>query len=55
MTSRGMMHREGGWPKDVDPTDAEHILRFRKKVEKDEEFLRVVKGLGEVCSIVVSS
>ena len=28
---------EGGWPKEVDPTEVEHVLRFRKKVEKDEE------------------
>ena len=29
-------HEEGGWPKDVDYTEAEHTIRFRKKVEKDE-------------------
>ena len=34
---RGFAHVEGGWPKEVDPTEVEHVLRFRKKVEKDEE------------------
>ncbi len=46
--SKGILHKEGGWPKDVDSNDAEHILRYRKKVEKDEEYIRVVKLLGEV-------
>ena len=32
-----MSHTEGGWPKDVDCTEAEHVIRFRRKIEKDEE------------------
>ena len=39
------MHTEGGWPKDVDSSDVEHKLRYRKKVEKDEEYMRLVKNL----------
>ena len=42
------MHTEGGWPKDVDPTDVEHTIRYRKKIEKDEEYIRAVKVLGDV-------
>eukprot|EP00158_Paraphelidium_tribonemae_P004535 Partr_v1_DN26809_c0_g1_i1_m40168 putative Dynein, axonemal, intermediate chain 2 len=45
VASVGVLHREGGWPKDVDSTDVEHKLRYRKKVEKDEEYIRVVKSL----------
>jgi len=30
-TSRGMQHTEGGWPKEVDPTEAEHVIRYRRK------------------------
>ncbi|KAJ3305876.1 Dynein intermediate chain 2, axonemal, partial [Gonapodya sp. JEL0774] len=29
--SHGILHLQGGWPKDVDPTDVEHTIRFRKK------------------------
>lgn len=44
----GIQHSEGGWPKDVDPSDIEQTMRFRKKVEKDENYVRVVKALAEV-------
>ena len=27
-----MNHVEGGWPKEVDYTEAEHVIRYRKKV-----------------------
>jgi hypothetical protein len=48
LSNRGVLHTEGGWPKDVDPNDVEHTIRYRKKVEKDEEYIRTVKGLGDV-------
>jgi dynein intermediate chain 2 len=44
----GMNHREGGWPKDVDPNEVEQTMRYRKKVEKDDHFLNSVAALGEV-------
>lgn len=34
--NRGMMHKEGGWPKDVAPTNPESVMRFKKKIEKSE-------------------
>lgn len=37
--SRGMLHLEGGWPKDIDPNEPDHLNMFRKKVERDENFL----------------
>ena len=46
--NRGILHQEGGWPKDVDPNDVEHTLRYRKKFEKDEDYAKVIKGLSEV-------
>eukprot|EP00947_MAST-08B_sp_MAST-8B-sp1_P000862 g862.t1 len=46
--SSGMIHREGGWPKDVDPDEPSDVNRFRKKVEKDEDFRTTVKCLGPV-------
>jgi dynein intermediate chain 2 len=41
-----MSHTEGGWPKDVDCTEAEHVIRFRRKVEKDEDYIRSIVSLG---------
>lgn len=41
-----MRHAEGGWPKDVDPGEQADVTRFRKKVEKDEDFKAAVKHLG---------
>jgi len=43
----GMSHMEGGWPKDIDPTEKDQTTRFRKKVEKDEDYIRQVKLLGD--------
>ncbi|KAH7831056.1 dynein intermediate chain IC70 [Monocercomonoides exilis] len=42
--SRGMLHLEGGWPKDIDPTEPDHLNMFRKKVERDENFLLQLLG-----------
>ena len=39
-------HEEGGWPKDVDYAEAEHTIRFRNKVEKDEDYINTVVRLG---------
>ena len=44
--TQGMSHTEGGWPKDVDCTEAEHVIRFRRKIEKDEEYVRSIVTLG---------
>jgi len=42
--SKGIMHFEGGWPKEVDATEKEQIQRYKKKVEKDDEYLRALKA-----------
>ncbi|KAG8468793.1 hypothetical protein KFE25_007311 [Diacronema lutheri] len=46
--SVGMLHAEGGWPKDIDWAEKDQTARFRKKVEKDEEYIREVKALADV-------
>ncbi|KAI9090026.1 WD40-repeat-containing domain protein [Phlyctochytrium arcticum] len=46
LSNRGILHIQGGWPKDVDPSDVEHTIRYRKKVEKDDEYVRAVQNLG---------
>ena len=40
-----MSHTEGGWPRDVNPADAEQKSRYRKKLEKDEDFLLKTRHL----------
>jgi dynein intermediate chain 2 len=46
--SKGILHTQGGWPKDVDATEVEHTIRYRKKVEKDDEYIKSVKNMGDV-------
>jgi dynein intermediate chain 2 len=48
LKGEGVLHVDGGWPKDVDPNEAEQTIRYRKKVEKDEDFIRAIKGLADV-------
>lgn len=46
---KSMAHAEGGWAKD----DVEGLLRFRRKVEKDEDYIRTVVRLGAVVEDLV--
>lgn len=48
METRGVNHIEGGWPKDVNPLELEQTIRFRKKVEKDENYINAIMQLGWV-------
>ena len=48
VTHTGMCHTEGGWPAEVDPTDGEQVAMFRKKVERNEDYIRSVLRLGTV-------
>ena len=45
VSCQGMSHSEGGWPRDVNPADAEQKSRYRKKLEKDEDFLLKTRHL----------
>lgn len=40
--SRGILHTEGGWPKDVNYHDSEQTLRYRRKLEKDDTYITQV-------------
>ncbi|GMH43207.1 hypothetical protein BSKO_11129 [Bryopsis sp. KO-2023] len=51
--NKAMSHVEGGWPKDVDYTEAEHVIRYHKKVEKDEDYIKTVVYLGSVMENLV--
>ncbi|NXN96412.1 DNAI2 protein, partial [Rhinopomastus cyanomelas] len=44
--SRGVNHVEGGWPKDINPEEVEQTIRFRKKVEKDENYINTITHLS---------
>ncbi|XP_030317971.1 dynein intermediate chain 2, axonemal [Calypte anna] len=44
--SRGINHVEGGWPKDINPQEKEHTARFRKKVEKEENYVNTIEHLS---------
>ena len=46
--NRGILHTEGGWPKDVNFQDPEQTLRYRRKLEKDETYISQVPRMGEV-------
>jgi len=43
--SVAMIHEEGGWPKDIDHTEAQDTMKWRKRLEKDPAFTNVVKQL----------
>jgi dynein intermediate chain 2, axonemal len=46
--STGMTHREGGWPKEIDPREKQETARYRKKLERDEDFRTTVTALAPV-------
>ena len=49
--SKGILHTEGGWPKDVNYLDSEQTLRYRRKLEKDETYISQVPKMGEVRTV----
>ncbi|XP_013101170.2 dynein intermediate chain 3, ciliary [Stomoxys calcitrans] len=38
LAEHGLYHYEGGWPKDVNINDEEATLRYRKKIERDDNW-----------------
>lgn len=49
----GIAHAHGCWPADVDPTDAEAVKRWRKKIERDESYIATVLKLGSMVEGVI--
>ena len=41
----GMEHVEGGWPKEIDTQDEEAVIRFRKKVERSDNYIAALKHM----------
>jgi len=46
LENRSMFFNEGGWPENVDCTDPEQTARFRKRTEKEEEYVHAVKTMA---------
>lgn len=44
---RGMSHKEGGWPENIDPTETALYMKYMKKLDKDHNFATQVKLLCE--------
>ncbi|KAG7210503.1 hypothetical protein KM043_012024 [Ampulex compressa] len=44
----GMFHFEGGWPREINPKDEEATARFRRRVEKDDDWAPKLRGLLEM-------
>lgn len=40
-----MCHSEGGWPKDLNIKDTEQIIRYKRKIEKDELYIHTMLQL----------
>lgn len=45
---RGILHAEGGWPKDVNQDDPEQVVRYKKKAEKEDVYLQSFMRMSEV-------
>lgn len=43
---QGMNHLEGGWPKDVQPSNEEHTLRHRRRIMHDESYCESILRLA---------
>ncbi|KMY99050.1 uncharacterized protein Dsimw501_GD12783, isoform C [Drosophila simulans] len=43
--STGITHNEGGWPKDINMHDPEQTVRYKRKIEKDENYITQVMNL----------
>ncbi|KZC05586.1 Dynein intermediate chain 3, ciliary, partial [Dufourea novaeangliae] len=41
----GVLHKEGGWPKEIHPRDGETVYRFRRRVEKDASYVSTMRNL----------
>lgn len=42
---KGMYHKEGGWPSNVDPSEPQETNKYKKKIDKDPIFGAATKDL----------
>lgn len=50
LAPQGMLHLEGGWPKDIDPTDADQKMRFCKNKLRGEDYIFGICRATEVAN-----
>lgn len=43
--NRAMTHMEGGWPKEIDSSEAQDTMKYRKRLEKDPQYVAAVRQL----------
>lgn len=48
LETKGINHTEGGWPKDVNFQEPDQVIRFKKKIEKEESYVTTIQRLGTV-------
>ena len=46
--SQGMYHNEGGWRPDINHTDSNQLMRWRRKIEKDDHYVTQMTKTGNV-------
>ena len=46
--SEGMFHNEGGWRPEVNQHDNNQLMRWRRKIEKDEQYVTQLLKLTNV-------
>lgn len=46
--STGTLHMEGGWPREIHATDAETVLRYRRRVERTDSWVSNMRQLMPV-------
>ncbi|KEP64338.1 UNVERIFIED_CONTAM: dynein intermediate chain, putative [Hammondia hammondi] len=44
--TKGMKHVEGGWPKEVDPSEIQETAKWRKRLDRDPGFATAIKHLS---------
>ena len=43
-----MFHNEGGWKADVNHTDTNQLMRWRRKIEKDDHYVTQLMKISNV-------
>ena len=51
--SQGMYHNEGGWRPDINHTDSNQLMRWRRKIEKDDHYVTQMTKTGNVSRGIV--
>ena len=52
--SKGMKHAEGGWPEGIDPTEPPEVAKYKKKLERDQNFGFAIAVKNTVDEAIVS-